>query len=98
MIKFISPDDYDDAVRQDPISCPHIITGDHRCGRQLIADAATDVHVQLAGMVAAISGRMELNCIASFAESATPALGSRLDLEQQRKCLYWYLHWQLTGE
>ncbi len=83
MIKIISPDVYDAAVRQDPFSCPHFITGDHRSGRQLIADAATDAHIQLAGMAAAVRGRMELDAVAAFVESATVTLDRRLGTEQQ---------------
>ena len=78
VIRFISPDDYDEAVRLDPMSCPHVLTGDHRCGRQLIADAATDVHVQLAGMAAAVSGRMALDSVAAFVESAIAAVDRRV--------------------
>jgi hypothetical protein len=83
VIRYLSPDEYDEAVRQDPFSCPLVMTGDHRCGRQLLADAATDVHVQLAGMAAAIRGRMELDAVAAFVESAIAALDRRLDIEQQ---------------
>jgi hypothetical protein len=74
VFRFISPDDYDEAVRQDMFSCPHFITGDRRSGRQLIADAATDAHIQLAGMTAAIRGRMELDALAAFVESTIATL------------------------
>jgi hypothetical protein len=83
VIRSISPDEYDEATRRDPSACPHVITGDHRSGRQLIADAATDVHFQLPGMTAAVRGRMELDAVAAFVESVVAALDRRRDLEQQ---------------
>jgi hypothetical protein len=74
VIRIISPEEYDIAACQDPWSCPHFITGDQRSGRQLIADAAIDAHVQLAGMCVAARGRMELNSLAAFLESATTSM------------------------
>ncbi len=83
LIKVISPDDYDEAVLQDPSACPHFITGDYRCGSQLLADSATDIHIQLAAMAATISGRIELDAVAAFVESASAALDRKLGMEAQ---------------
>ncbi len=83
VIRVISPDDYDNAVRLDPSACPHVMTGDYRCGRQLIADATIDAHIQLAGMPASVHGRMELDALAGFVESAIAALDSGMSLRQQ---------------
>jgi hypothetical protein len=65
------------------MACPHVITGDNRCGRQLLADAAIDAQVQLAGMAASSRGRMELNSLAAFLETSTAAIDKGLKLAQQ---------------
>jgi hypothetical protein len=41
-VRFITPAEYDDAVRRDPLTCPLAATGDFRSGAQLLADAASD--------------------------------------------------------
>ena len=52
----IGPDEYDAAVRRAPSLCvPHAM-GDHRSGRQLLADAAADAAVTVPRLSASPAG------------------------------------------
>ncbi len=65
MIRVISPDEYDAAVLREPGSCPLFATGDRRSGRQLLADAPTDVGHTVAAFASNAHGRAELDSIAA---------------------------------
>ncbi len=64
MVRIITPDEYDDAVRRTPALCPLFATGDRRSGRELLAAADNDAQRSLAGMAGTWAGRAELDCIA----------------------------------
>ena len=65
----VSPDEYDEAVRSNPMVSTLTATGDMRTGRQLLADAARDHFRSIAGMAASQSGRVELDSLAEATEA-----------------------------
>jgi hypothetical protein len=64
----VSPDEYDEAVRRDPMVSALAATGDLRTGRQLLAEAAADRLRSVGWMAKCPHGRAELNGIAAAAE------------------------------
>jgi hypothetical protein len=68
LIRVITPDEYDKAVRRDPRSCPLAAMGDLRSGRQLLADGAGDWYRSFASMAATPDGRAEQDYLASLVE------------------------------
>ena len=64
----VSPDEYDEAVRSNPMISTLSATGDLRSGRQLLADAAKDHRSSLAGMTSSQRGRAELDAMAKATE------------------------------
>ncbi len=65
----VSSDEYDEAVRRDPMVSALAATGDLRTGQQLLADAAEDRLHSVAWMAACPNGRAELDAMAASAES-----------------------------
>ncbi len=65
----VSPEQYDAAVRADPMVSTLAATGDRRPGRQLLADAAEDRQRTVAGMASCPRGRAELDTMAAAAEA-----------------------------
>jgi hypothetical protein len=53
----VGPEEYDAAVQRDPSVSTHAATGDHRTGRQLLADAPADRQRSIAGLSASQAGR-----------------------------------------
>ena len=66
--RIIGPDEYDDAVRRWPQSCPLVMLGDFRSGRQLLADAAADSAETLASLASSPSGCAAMDNIADHLE------------------------------
>ncbi len=64
----VSPDEYDEAVRRDPMVSALSATGDLRTGLQLLADAAEDRLRSIAWMAACQHGRAELDKMAASTE------------------------------
>ncbi len=64
----VSPDEYDEAVRRNPMVSALSATGDLRTGRQLLDDAAEDRLRSVGWMAACPRGRSELDEIAAGAE------------------------------
>ncbi len=73
----ISPEEYDEAVRADPMSSTLSATGDHRPGRQLLADAVTDRLQTVASLAGSPRGRAELDAMAAAAEALVLDAGQR---------------------
>ncbi len=65
----VGPDEYDEAVRRDPMVSALSATGDLRTGQQLLADAAEDRLRSVGRMAACQRGRAELDEIAAAAEN-----------------------------
>ncbi len=65
----VSPEEYDDAVRRNPMASTLAATGDLRTGRQLLADAAKDHFISVACMAASQGGRAELDAMAEATEA-----------------------------
>jgi hypothetical protein len=69
MMRTVTPEEYDAAVRLDPIASPLYALGDRRSGRELLAAAAEDAQRTLLAMAATRAGRAELDSIAAAVES-----------------------------
>ncbi len=65
----IGPDEYDEAVRLHPETCPLWTLGDRRTGRQLLADATADALRGLDYVVSHVDGRLALNELAAYVEA-----------------------------
>ncbi len=60
LTRIVSPDDYDDAVRLHPETCPMHYMGDRRTGRQLLHDFDADAAMSVAALARHLSrGRGE---------------------------------------
>jgi hypothetical protein len=68
IMRIITAEEYDDAVRRNPTACPLYALGDRRSGRELLAAAARDAQCTLFAMTATRAGRAELDGIAAAAE------------------------------
>ncbi len=77
----VSPDEYDEAVRCNPMTSTLSATGDLRTGRQLLADAAKDHFSSIAGLAASHCGRTELDAIAKVTEAL-----AQMVLKRQGTC------------
>jgi hypothetical protein len=75
----VSPDEYDEAVRRNPMVSTLSATGDMRTGRQLLADGAGDHLRSIAGMAASQYGRVELDMMAKATEALAQLVLSRQD-------------------
>ena len=69
----ISPEDYDAAAAAFPDTCPLVLAGDRRPGRQLLAEAAVDAAQPFAAFAAGRAGRAVLDAIARRLEGADGA-------------------------
>ena len=68
MTQPVSPEEYDAAVRRDPVASTHAATGDARTGRQLLADAEQDCQRGVAAMAGSPAGRAALDVFSAVAE------------------------------
>ena len=64
----VTPDEYDEAVRRDPMVSPLFATGDLRTGQQLLDEAAVDRLRSVGWMAACPRGRAELDELAAATE------------------------------
>ena len=69
----ISPEDYDAAAAAFPDTCPLVLAGDRRPGRQVLADAAVDAAQPFGTFAASPAGRAVLDAIARRLEGADGA-------------------------
>mmetsp|Transcript_48327 Transcript_48327/g.100967 ORF Transcript_48327/g.100967 Transcript_48327/m.100967 type:complete len:175 (-) Transcript_48327:211-735(-) len=76
----VSPNEYDEAVRRNPMVSTLAATGDLRTGRQLLADAAKDHLVTIASMAASKDGRAELDAMAKATEALAHMVLNRRDM------------------
>jgi hypothetical protein len=73
--RIVSPDEYDEAASSAPYSCPLRLTGDHRSGQQLLADAQSDSVHTIRSLANNPAGRALLAPLAAYIEN----LCTRLD-------------------
>ena len=67
--RVITPKEYDEAVKRDPMCSPLTATGDYRSGHELLADSDADLQRTIASMAAGREGRAELDIIAAAVEA-----------------------------
>jgi hypothetical protein len=72
--RVITPEEYDDAVRPDPLCSPLTATADHWSGHQFLADVEADFLRTIAGTAASRDGRAELDAIAVAMEAFANSL------------------------
>ena len=63
LLRAIGPDEYDDAVRRNPIACIPHTTGDTRCGRRLLADFRHDARRTVAELGSAAEDAGLIRCL-----------------------------------
>ncbi len=68
ILRIITPEEYDDAVRRNPTASPLYALGDRRSGSELLAAATQDAQCTLLAMAATQAGRAELDGIAAAVE------------------------------
>ena len=72
-MRTISAEEYDAAVIALPDTCPLVLIGDRRSGRQLLADAAKDLDQPFSAIAASRSGMTALQAVAALLERASAA-------------------------
>ena len=81
LLREISPDEYDDAIKHSPSCCPLVLIGDHRSGRQLLADAALDTAQTIESLSQSCAGRAALEGVAGYLEAELAAIERVLECE-----------------
>ena len=79
----IGPDEYDTATRLQPEACPLFALGDHRSGRQLLADSPADNIAPLSALPSTASGRRFLASL----PAAVHSLAARLLMTSASNCM-----------
>ncbi len=68
IMRVVTPEEYDDAVRRNPTASPLYALGDRRSGIELLAAVDEDAKNSLLAMTATQAGRAELDRIAAAVE------------------------------